>query len=123
MYYDMCAGPTNLKTFCFWYILSCVTKRYFSLILEIEWTKSGMLNLVQRFNLAEALERASPDVKKIFEAYTLDTPNANFRSDNTKIICDFFWVEYVDKYWGPRVGFTQASDDKRTWPAVDAIAE
>ena len=63
------------------------------------------------------------DVKKIFEAYTLDTPNVNFRSDNTKFICDFFWVEYVDKYWAPRVGFTQASDDKRTWPAIDAIAE
>ena len=81
-----------------------------------------MVELAKKFDLAGAVANAVPKVQMLYASKTgLDTPDASYRSENTKDILNFLWDEYSEKYFGKAVGFTQNTDDCNTWPAKKVI--
>ena len=85
-------------------------------------TKDGMSELARQFSLAAVIENATPKIKMLFKSKTgLDTPNENFRSENTTEVYEFFWKEYVLKYFDVKVGLTQDVDDRNLFPCSTVI--
>ena len=66
-----------------------------------------MVTMAKQFDFAAVLERAKPKIKQIWNAGTLDTPNANYRAKNLITVKAFFWEEYCEDYFTRLVGFNQ----------------
>ena len=80
-----------------------------------EKTKRGILNFTKKYNLKEAVEKAPPKVREMFEKKTLALEGETSVAKNTKILLSWFVADFYGEY-EKKIGFTPQTYENKLAP-------